>query len=177
MKMDHKKFHVFALPLALIISFLSYSNSFSQQTQNPDSELDYWIHTGTSVSTLGIGIQGGLSFDYNRHVFSLRTTSTDPSFGAETWDIAFLYGRSITYRPFYVSAGVGASVVGGKKYSRLFSSENAETAETTLGFPLEGQVSWTPTGFIALGVYSFANVNAEQPFGGMGLTIRLGNLR
>lgn len=176
MKMYYIKFHVFVLSLVLSISFLNFSDSYSQQISTSDSGLNYWVHSGTSVSTLGVGVQGGLSFDYNRHLFSLRTISTDLDYGAETWDIALLYGRGITYRSLYISAGAGASVIGGKKYSQLFGGESTE-AETTLGFPLEGQISWTPTGFIALGIYSYANVNTEQPFGGIGLNIRLGDLK
>lgn len=121
-------------------------------------------------------MHGGIIFDYDHHVFSLRTASTSLQLGTETWDVALLYGRSMEYKTFYLSAAVGASVIGGKSYSRLFKRQDETTMETnTLGFPLEGQVSWEPVNFVALGVYSFVNVNTEQPFGGIGLSIRLGN--
>lgn len=163
------------ISLSVCLALFSFSDSWGQQTETSNSELKYWIQAGNSVTTLGPGINGGITFDFNNHVLSLRTVSTDMNYGTETWDVALLYGRSMTYQSLYFSAGVGASVIGGKSYSRLFGSENSTKIETTMGFPLEGRVSWEPTGFVALGVYSFANVNTEQPFGGIGLSIRLGN--
>jgi hypothetical protein len=46
-----------------------------------------------------------------------------------------------------------------------------------IGFPLEGQVAWTPSRFMSIGLYALANVNTAQPLGGVGLNLRLGALR
>ncbi|MFH5884220.1 hypothetical protein ACG2F4_07910 [Halalkalibaculum sp. DA3122] len=131
---------------------------------------------GQAITTLGAGIHGGITFDHQHHLFSLRTTSTDPAFGGETWDIAFLYGRGTRIRSFYVSAGLGASVIGGTRYPRLFGGGRGEQMQTMIGFPLEGQISWQPLRYLAVDLYSFANVNTEQPFGGVGLSLRAGKL-
>jgi hypothetical protein len=169
--------YLFIIPLAVIGLFATTTDSFAQQTNVKDtSSTSYWVHGGTSIHNLGMGIHGGFSVDYNQHVFSLRTVSTDLSYGAETWDVALLYGRSTTFRSWYLSAGVGAAITGGTKYPGLFGSGKGTPMETMMGFPLEANLSWQPTGFVALGIYSFANVNTEHPFGGMGLTVRVGNL-
>ncbi len=164
------------LCLALSWACIGVSNSYAQQVETSNSELSYWVHGGPSITTLGTGVSGGVVFDYNRHVFSLRTTSTDTNYGTETWDIALLYGRSVRYKTLYISGGVGAAVTGGTKYSQLLGSTNGEQMETMIGFPLEGHLSWEPTNFLALGLYSFVNVNTEQPFGGLGVTLRIGRL-
>lgn len=163
--------------LTIVFLLLSIADSIGQQTNGDTNSTSYWVHGGTSINNLGVGVQGGLSVDYNQHVFSLRTVSTDQSYGAETWDVALLYGRSTTFRSWYVSAGVGAAVTGGTKYSGLFGSGEGIPMETMLGFPLEANLFWQPTNFVGLGVYSFANVNTEHPFGGMGLSVRVGNLQ
>lgn len=161
----------------LLCLLLSSASTVAQPADQPETGLKYWIQGGSSLTTLGPGVQAGFNIEYNRHLFSLRTISTDPTFGKETWEAALLYGRSISIRSFYLSAGVGASAVGGSSYSRLFGSDEEAQMDTMLGFPLEGQISWTPARFVALGIYSFANVNTGQPLGGIGLSLRLGNLR
>lgn len=162
------------LLFSLVIIGMSFSSGYCQEIETQHSDLSYWIHGGTSANTLGIGIQGGLMVDYKNHIFSIRGASTDRDFGVETWDVAFLYGRSISYRTLYMSAGVGVAVIGGTGYSDLFGDKTEMPIETTIGFPIEGQVSWEFTSFLALGIYSFANINTEQPFGGLGLAVRLG---
>ncbi|MDZ7694850.1 MAG: hypothetical protein U5K69_27655 [Balneolaceae bacterium] len=124
-----------------------------------------------------MGVFGGITLDHQRHLFSLRTTSTDPVFGEETWDVAFLYGRGTYIRSFYLSAGIGTSVIGGTRYSQLFGGDRGEQMQMMIGFPLEGQISWQPLRFLAVDLYSFANINTEQPFGGVGLGLRIGKLR
>ncbi|WP_372638486.1 hypothetical protein [Fodinibius sp.] len=169
------RYSLLVFTLVIILSSLNITDSFGQQT-NANDNARYWVHGGTSVSNLGLGIHGGLSVDYKQHVFSLRTTSTDMSYGAETWDVALLYGRSTTFRTWYFSAGVGAAVIGGEKYPGLFGRGNSSPMETMLGFPLEAVVSWQPVNVVALGLYGFANVNTEHPIGGMGLSFRIGDL-
>lgn len=162
--------------LAVAFLLITITDSHGQQINIGTSSTNYWVHGGTSINNLGVGIQGGLAVDYNQHVFSLRTVSTDMPYGAQTWDVALLYGRSTTFRSWYLSAGVGAAVTGGTKYPGLFGSGEGTPMETMMGFPLEANLFWQPTNFVGLGIYSFANVNTEHPFGGMGLTIRVGNL-
>ncbi|MEL7833681.1 hypothetical protein [Fodinibius sp. Rm-B-1B1-1] len=161
----------------ILLSFIfmtGVSNSYSQSVQKGDSDVNYWVEGGPSLTTLGTGLQAGLMADYNNHLFSISTTSTDFDFGAETWDIALIYGRSMSYRAFYLSAGTGVAVIGGSGYSDLLGKGTKKSVDTSIGFPLRGQLSWQPISFMALGIYGFANVNTEQPFGGIGFSLRVG---
>lgn len=163
--------------LAVGLALLSLSSALGQPAPESDSDVRYWVHGGPAATTLGVGIGGGVAAEYDRHVFSLRGVSTDPSVGAETWEIAFLYGRATSTTHVFLSAGAGVSVVGGTRYPRLFGGGEGESFDPMIGFPLAGQVAWTPSGIVSIGLYAFANVNTAHPLGGVGLNLRLGALR
>lgn len=154
----------------------------AQSSDAPSSDADgrpvqFWLRGGPSVTTLGAGLQADVGVAFDRHVLSLRGTSTDRAVGAETWDVALLYGRALRVRDVHLSAGTGMAVVGGRRYQRLFGGGRGEPLDPMIGFPLEGHVSWTPTGVVAIGLHAFANVNTGQPFGGAGVSVRAGRLR
>jgi hypothetical protein len=129
------------------------------------------------MTTLGPGASAGVSVEADRHVFSVRATSTDPSFGQETWDVGFLYGRALPVGSFMFSASTGVAVVSGTRYGSLFGAGAGRDMETMIGFPLEGAIAWVPTRTIGIGLRGVANVNTGQPFGGLGVTLRVGRLR
>ncbi|SRR6056297_2448175 len=153
------------------------SVSFGQNVQKVDSNVSYYLQGGPSLTTLGAGLQAELGVNYNNHLFLISTTSTDFDFGNETWDVALIYGQSMTYRSFHLSAGTGVAIIGGEGYSDLFGRGTKSSIETSIGFPLRGQISWQPTRFLAFGINSFVNVNTEQPFGGIGVSVRMGKLQ
>ena len=153
------------------------ASALGQPAEGAGAETNVWGHGGPAVTTLGLGLSGGLAVEFDQHVLSLRGVSTDRSPGAETWEAAVLYGRATTTEHLFLSAGTGVSVVGGTGYPRLFGGGRGKAFDPMIGFPLEGQVAWTPTGAVSLGLYAFANVNTAQPLGGLGLTLRLGDLR
>lgn len=163
--------------LLVIAGLLSVATAVGQPADDAVSDVRYWVHAGPDLTTLGVGVGGGLAVEFERHVLSLRATSTDPSPGEETWDVALLYGRAMVVQSFVFSGGTGVSVVGGTRYENLFGRGPGNPLETMIGFPLEGQVAWTPTSIVSIGVRGFANVNTGQPFGGMGVVVRVGNLR
>ncbi len=160
----------------VLLLFVSFSKSYGQEVKTKNSDISYWIYGGPSVTTLGIGLQAELAVDYNNHLFLISTTRTDLDFGDETWDVALIYGQSMNYRSFYLSAGTGVAVIGGEGYSDLFGRGTKTSIETTIGFPLRGQISWQPVRFLGLGINSFFNVNTEQPFGGIGVSVKVGKL-
>lgn len=160
--------------LAFGLIVLSLSPALGQPAPNP--EVNYWVHGGPAATTLGVGASGGVAVEYNRHVFSLRGVSTDPSIGGETWDLALLYGRATTTEHMFLSAGTGVSVIGGTRYPRLFGGGEGESFDPMIGFPLEGQIVWPPSSTVSLGLYAFANVNTAHPLGGLSLFVRVGSL-
>lgn len=137
--------------------------------------VSYWVNAGPNLSTLGVGMSTGLAVKNGRHLFSVRAISTDPDFGSEILEAAFLYGNVFSHGNFQFSAGVGVSVVEGTRYPRLFARGDGEDLDPMIGFPLEGHVYWAPINFAGIGINTFANVNTGQPFGGLALTIRLGH--
>lgn len=175
--LSSKMKYVYRFCFLLGVSLLSVSVSFGQPSGSSDTDASYWAYGGPTATTLGVGASGGIAVEFDRHVLSLRGVSTDQTLGRETWEVAFLYGRAATTENFFLSAGAGTSIVGGMRYPRLFGGGEGEEFEAMIGFPLEGQVAWTPTGVVSLGLYAFANVNTAHPLGGVGLTLRLGDLR
>lgn len=174
------RFHSFRITLTFAVLLFMLAGSLKGQPvmETRHQQLLYQVQVAPTVTTLGTGVSGHASVDYNRHVFTLRAASTDPQFGTDLWDVALLYGRSHWMRDWYLSGGAGASIMGGEyNYSNLLGGPNDDRVETMIGFPLEGQISWVPVSFVSLGAHVFANVNTEQPFGGAGVSIRLGKLR
>lgn len=163
--------------LLLCLSLLSVPLAAGQSPPPEETGVQYWVHAGPAATTLGLGASGGVAVEFDRHVLSLRGTSTDPAPNGETWDVALLYGRATTPGAFFLSAGTGVSIVGGTRYSHLFGRGEGEHFAPMIGFPLEGHLAWTPTGPVAIGLYAFANINTAHPLGGVGLTLRLGQLR
>ena len=163
--------------LMLLAGALGASTAAAQTAPPPDANTHFWLYAGPSVTTLGMGASGGVSVEVDRHVFSLRATSTDPSFGQETWDVGMLYGRALVMESFMVSASTGVAVVSGRRYGSLFGQGAGRDLEAMIGFPLEGAVTWVPASMLGIGVRGFANVNTGQPFGGLGVTLRIGRLR
>lgn len=162
---------------ALVLLLMDLPAAQGQPEAGADTGIEYWIHGGPAVTTLGLGVNAGGGLVINRHTFSLRGVSTDPSVRDEMWEVAFLYGRATATEHAFMSAGVGAAVVGGKRYPRLFGGGKGEQFDPMIGFPLEGHLAWTPTDVVSLGLYAFANVNTAHPMGGLGLVLRFGSLR
>ena len=165
------------LVLVLLTAGLGASSAAAQASPQQAAGAHYWIYAGPSLTTLGIGASGGVAVEVDRHVFSVRATSTDPSFGQETWDVGILYGRALPVQSFTFSASTGVAVVSGTRYGSLFGRGTGTDLDTMIGFPLEGTITWTPTRVLGVGVRGFANVNTEQPFGGLGVTLHVGRLR
>lgn len=163
--------------LVVGLSLLSPPAVFGQPTDDSTTDINVWIHGGPAATALGLGTIGGAAVEFDRHVFSLRAVSTDQAFGDELWEIAVLYGRATATEQVFLSAGVGTAVVGGTRYPGFFGGGRGEDFDPMIGFPLEGQIAWTPVRAVALGVYAFANVNTAHPVGGVGLTLRLGDVR
>lgn len=169
-----KRASYFCLLLALLP--LASSPAVGQPTGDASDEIHVWGHGGPAMTTLGPGVSGGVAVEFNRHVLSLRGLSTEMALGTETWETALLYGRATATEHVFLSAGTGVAVVGGTGYPRLFGGGQGQAFDPMIGFPIEGQVAWTPTGVLSLGLYAFANVNTAQPLGGLGLILRLGSL-
>lgn len=169
-----------ALQKAFIIILLILMPVFSVTAQpegQEDSQIRFWGYHSQGISTLGAGSAAGISLEYERHVFSLRTVSTASEPFSDTWDVALTYGRSSNIGIFQLIGAVGVSTIRGEQYSGLFGSDSEGQMEPMIGFPIEGHLSWPATKYTAIGLYAFGNVNTNQPIMGLGLSMRVGLVR
>mgnify|MGYP006293390753 CR=1 FL=1 len=162
----------------LCIFLLSGSKIYSQNTHQSETVSLYWTQFGISITSLGPGLAGNLTLDHNNHLFTLGMHSTSlHGFTRDTWDVSFYYGRGWKKETFHLSAGAGVAIISGKTYSGIFGGEPSEQMESMIAFPLRGEIAWVSNRFIAPVLFGVLNVNTNQPFGGIGIALRLGKMR
>lgn len=159
--------------LTILAGLILISPLQGQSLSDSPAGVSAGVFGGPAITTLGPGLMAGIHVRNRGHQFTIRGVSTDLKPSGETWEIAGLYGRVITFRAFQLSAGSGVGVVSGTGYSRLFASGTREDLETMIGLPLEGRVTWKPVSQAGLSFYGFANVNTAQPLGGIALILHL----
>lgn len=157
--------------------FWAGSSAITYAQENPPTSKtpSIWMQVSPSITTLGLGFNAGIKAQIRNHYFALTTNSTELSYWNETWDISIIYGRHAQIHPFKFYIGTGVSVLGGTSYTSLFETSKHESFGPVIGFPLEGSVFWHPIPVAGLGLTTFANVNTEQPFAGIGITLRAGH--
>jgi len=69
----------------------------------------------------------------------------------------------------YLSIAAGIGYVGGR--------EDYDTYISTIGFPIDVQLFFTPSSFVGIGFQGIANINPERSFYGVLLCLQLGKLR
>lgn len=126
-----------------------------------------WLTGGLGKGSEGIALVAGADIESSRHVVSFRTAATGPLYdGGETyWDAGLLYGRALRWPEGLVAASAGIGVMGGWR------------TDDHPSIPVAARMSWHPTGVVGFGAYGFLNLNQEQSFGGVTLTVELGLLR
>lgn len=138
----------------------------------------YWVNTGLGVGTNGMALIAGTHYQSGPNLLSFRGSATAEIFGDEFWDIGLLYGWASSEYDYHISFSSGIAVIGGSRSEGgLFSDTPREVISAQLGVPLEGQFFWRPFSNFGLGLYGFANLNTEQPFAGLALSVQLGKLR
>lgn len=110
------------------------------------------------------------------NLLSLRGIVTGEIFGDEFWDVGLLYGRATTAQRYHASISAGVAVFGGRRSLGGFFS-GSEKITRQVGIPIEGQLSWRPSGFIGLGLSGFANINEVRSVVGVAISLQLGKLR
>ncbi|MDI6400811.1 hypothetical protein QLX67_02300 [Balneolaceae bacterium ANBcel3] len=170
----NKKFLPF---LSVLILFFFSQPELTHGVDPSPGETYFWGMYSQGISTQGHANSIGISVEYNRHVFSVRTTATDSEPFNDTWDIGILYGRSYRSGSLFLSAGAGPSVIAGNQYSKLIGGNLEETMEAMLAFAIEAQAALAFSSFASLGVYTSINVNTNQPIGSIGASIRLGKVK
>lgn len=138
----------------------------------------YWVNTGLGVGTIGMALIAGTHYQFGPNLLSIRGSVTAEIFGDEFWDIGLLYGWASSEYDYHVSFSSGIAIMGGSRSEGgLFSNTPREVISAQFGVPLEGQFYWRPFRYFGLGLYGFANLNIEQLFAGLALSVQLGKLR
>jgi hypothetical protein len=173
--------------LGALILFPGDSHSYAQDTSSNIEEHHFWANMGGGGSWVhgGLGedeggISGGMSFSYQKgsNLFSIRGVVNE-EFKLDlwgysgppeaVWDVGALYGRIAKASWGLASISGGVGIVGASEYEGVTSYR--------LGIPVEGQLFWTPTSILGIGIYGFANLNSKKSFIGALACVQIGILR
>jgi hypothetical protein len=187
----------------LLFSLISVpAEGFSPPADPPDDKMRWFSlgFGGSSTSAPGTGgaaMRGGYSHrvwkgiltgrfiyawqsDAEGNISGVGTSKIRPL--EHTWDFGVLYGWYTKSTKFIVSLSGGLSVLGGVRRGELISFERRFLYEesiykritcTTMAFPLEAQVYWTPLRLWGFGVCGFVDFNEEERFSGALLSVLL----
>ncbi len=161
-------------PVVTILFIAVFFLTDVRAVENASRGTQFWTFQSTGITTLGTGTSLGIGVDYNRHIFSLRSSATDLRPFQDTWDIGLLYGRSIEVNDYYISGAAGFGMIAGEQYSKIHGGTAEGSMDNMISFPVEGHFSRVLTNHLALGLYTYLNINTNQPFGGFGAAIRIG---
>lgn len=155
-----------------------------------------WIDLGLGTGTLGAGGHVQLSARNNRSLFTLRFAGTEetnllgPSTSAA--DVGFLYGRTADLEADWAlaSMSLGVGIVRSESQREVQSSDGCgatvwcfgsdssyrSDTETTIGLPVSARFG-AHLPFAGLGVQIFGNLNPNQSFAGLVVSVQLGAMR
>ena len=184
--------------IKIVLSFiLLLSVSMYSQTENPvvASDSRIWVGTGAVISNFeNGGASGGFGGDLNYAT------------GGKLYKARCLYVKEVTFIPFEgqppegsllesgllfglispkwkkrLSIAAGISYVGGTKineeYDDGLSSEYVKKDISTVGIPVEAQVLFSFDREVGAGVTIFGDLNSENSFGGITISLIMGKLR
>ena len=173
--------------LGALTLFPTDSRSYAQDASSNTEEHHYWLNVGGGFGWVhgGLGedpagVSGGISLSYQKgsSLFSIRGVGNE-EFKLDlwgysgpperVWDIGVLYGRITKASYGLASISGGVSIVGASEYEGITCYR--------IGFPVEGQLFWTPSSMVGIGIYGFANLNSEKSFIGALLCLQIGILR
>ena len=141
------------------------------------------------------GVAGELSLNYRLNYHWLLTARSIhlisyPYFNGRTTDCALFNTSSCDEKQSWTSDkgvlmgyilqgdyGYGTLSLGLAHTEGITSAGSTKDEFNTIGFPLESQVFWTPSGFFGLGLIAFANINKYRWFGGTLLALQLGDFQ
>jgi len=157
--------------LILLIFLFSEGTSVFAQTEEDLSNNLNWINVGLGFSSLGaIGGCADFNFQFKKLMFSLHATVNSEKSGIlaggdEFFDTGLLIGIATQSQENHASISVGIARVTGSRYK-----------ETTGGFFGGKRVDIDPTIGFPIGLNIYLNLNKEETFGGITLSLIFGKL-
>ncbi|HVZ41962.1 MAG TPA: hypothetical protein VHI13_21970 [Candidatus Kapabacteria bacterium] len=162
-----------AISFVLTVTCIAGSRASGQETP-PRT----WGTVGLGGSSLGfvsVSISG--TYQTGHNLLSLRgTENSEGLFDNEYWDIGLAYGYGTVEHDYDLGIGLGIAAVGGTEGHGIFGGERT-TLPIKIGLPLEARAFWHITGWLGLGVYGFANINATRSWVGATASLEIGLLR
>jgi hypothetical protein len=174
----------------LILIPLVESFAEAQDSSGISRENYFWLSGGFGAGTSGGAAGVIISWQSGRGVLSIRYTyneeinifGPDPPNAVE--DVGVLYGIALVKAPRdLVAISAGISSVSGVRRGRylgnygLFSDKYEKSTYKTIGVVLHGQFLWTPTPYFGLGLDVPVDLNREQSFIAVQLSLQIGLLR
>jgi hypothetical protein len=133
-----------------------------------------WVSGGLGWASRGPAGHLAVSYQSGGNLLSARGSGTIAVFGDPLWDLGLVYGRRLVSGGVHASIGAGVGAVGGETRESIHG--DPEPLATTLGVPIEVQLSLRPVPILGIGLYGFGNVNREESFAGVTVAIQIGRL-
>ena len=170
-----------------ILPWLSLSTASAQDS----SRGGYRVHGGIGYSTFGWALGVGGSYEIDDNLFSARYLYTEefelftPIPRQSIWEVGVLYGPTMRSRTSFLSIAGGVSLVSSTTRGKYLRNTNEfflrriheSVSRSTIGLPIEVQAFWTPSSFVAFGIYVFGNMNTQRSFGGALFCFQMGRWR
>jgi hypothetical protein len=190
-----KLFFLFFACVVVQMSLWKVKSSCAQTAVSRNNgDINLWISGGLGVAvgnfageSSGPGLCASLSAQRGNELFTFRySRGSDLSLFASpsesAWDFGLLYGRISNSKLGRASISGGIALAGVTRRGRLvsggwFNSEYEENTSILPGIPLQGELFFTPTSFLGVGVIAFADLNIRRSVFGATLGLTVGKLR
>jgi hypothetical protein len=179
--------------LLTLLLLLAFRTGYSQATETVDSlhlpVKPAWLNVGLGRSlNYPLALNLGFSLPLHAYLSTLRFQLTDEldlhrqSASESLWDIGLLLGKMVEKRHtiFIYSAGLG--YVGGRIRGKFIPDESGwgglqkMKKLSSIGIPIEIKYIRTISGNVGIGLTAFGDLNLVRPFGGIALSLHLGQL-
>lgn len=164
--------------LVCITLLMDSTGSYASEVEPDSPDLNGWLSLGLGAGDVGLSLGFRFSLQYGHGLLTLRYTDNFlPFFDERICDTGMLIGVSTLSKYSKVSLSVGLAVarIDSMKHAFWFISD--EKRSTTVGVPVEVQLSITPIPILGLGLTVFANYNNKRSFGGVHAHFLIGKMR
>lgn len=127
-----------------------------------------WVTGGLGTGSQDLAAAASLDISWSDHIVSFRAAAVEPGLLFESGDryndVGLLYGHAVRWSDGIAALSGGIGVARGD-------------LETRPSLPIAARAAWHFSPAFGIGTYWFLNINREDPFGGVTLTLELGMLR
>ena len=173
------------LSLFLVISIYTIfqTNIYADKQKNIDllKKNHYWINLGLlGIGTYGLSMSANISYQFGQNIISIRGAITTELFGGNSVEeVSILYGYNFSDDGLF-SLGIGISYfeIWKNRDFNFFGKPDYTKGSFSngIGIALECQMIGKVFNFFGIGLYCFANINADQFYMGCTLNLQFGKL-